>query len=97
MSQKIQKTYIMLGLTVLILASLACGSVQVGVVTPTAEDVVQPVSGEQESKSESAALEAVETQTEDEIIVEPDQLITEQSTTVTAWLGHIASLPQSSQ
>jgi Tol biopolymer transport system component len=39
MAKKSPKIYISLGITVLILATLACGSVQVGVITPTTEDV----------------------------------------------------------
>lgn len=99
MAENIKKTYILLGITALILAILACGSVRVGVVTPSPEGELQPESQGSEQESELAALEAVETQTEVEIIIEPDDLTIKSPNTVpvTAWLGHIASLPQSSQ
>jgi len=99
MAQNIQKTYIVIAVTVLILGILACGSVQVGVVTPTPEGEVQPVNEDQEPESEQAALEEAESQTENEVVSEPVQEAPEPSNTqaVTAWLGHIASLPEGSQ
>ncbi len=77
MAENIKKTYILLGITALILAILACGSVRVGVVTPSPEGELQPESQGSEQESELAALEAVETQTEVEIIIEPDDLTIE--------------------
>ena len=41
MAKKINKMYIILGIIVLILTTLACGSVQVGMVTPTSEGNIQ--------------------------------------------------------
>jgi len=87
MAKKNPKNYFIFGITILILATLACGSVQVGVLTPTPEGDTQPVNENQEPDSELAALEDVDSQTEDETAPEP----------VTAWLGHIASLPEGSQ
>ncbi len=97
MTKKTQKTRIILGILVLILGTLACGSVQVGVVTPTPD--LLPVNENQEPESELAALEEAESQAEDEPASGPAEEIPESPTTiaVTAWLGHIASLPESSQ
>lgn len=92
MAKKIQKGYIVLGITILILASLACGSVQVGVVTPTPKGDVQPLAENQGTESELAAIEENESQPEEELMPEPPTKIT-----VTAWLGHIASLAEGSQ
>jgi hypothetical protein len=99
MAKKVQKIYIILGITVLILATLACGSVQVGVVTPTPEGNTQPSNDNQEPESELAALEEVESQTEAETAPEPVDEIPESPSmiAVTAWWGHIANLPESSQ
>jgi hypothetical protein len=98
MAKQPQKTSIILGITVLILATLACGSIQVGVVTPSAEKTVVQVSDIQEqvevlSEESSAQLED---ETVPEAFVEE---IPETPTTISviAWLGHIASLPESSQ
>ncbi len=64
MARKIQKIYISLWITVLILATLACGSVQVGVVTPTLEANMQPINESQEPEPELATPEVVQTPTE---------------------------------
>ena len=97
MAKKNQKIYIIIGITVLILAILACGSVQVGVLTPTPEGDTQPINENQEL--EVAALEEAESQTEDDPAPEPAEEDPEPPITiaVTAWLGHIASLPEGSQ
>jgi len=92
MAKKTPKSYITLGITALILATLACGSVQVGVVTPTPEGDTQPVYENQKSESELAVLEETESPTEDETVLEPPTTFV-----VTAWLGHIASQPDGSQ
>ena len=99
MAKKIKNAYIILGITILILATLACGSVQVGVVTPTPEGNKQPINENQEPEAELADLEEAESQPEDETAPEPAEEIPEPPTTitVTAWLGHIASLPEGSQ
>jgi len=99
MDKKIQKIYIALGITVLILTTLACGSVQVGVLTPTPEGNTQPINENQEPELEQTALEGVETQPDDEPAPDPTGKIPESPTpiTVTAWQGQIVSLPEGSQ
>jgi hypothetical protein len=99
MAKKIQKSYIFLGITVLVLATLACGSVQVGVITPTAEGEVQPVEENPEPDSKLTTVEETESPAEEVPTPEPDQETPEPQTTiiVTAWMGHIASLPEGSQ
>jgi hypothetical protein len=99
MAKKTTQIYIILGMTVLIMATLACGNLQVGVVTPTPEENIQPTSVAQEPESELAVLEETESQTEDEAAPEPVEEVPEPPTTivVTAWLGHIVSLPDGSQ
>jgi len=99
MAKKTTQIYIILGMTVLIMATLACGNLQVGVVTPTPEKNIQPTSVAQEPESELAVLEETESQTEDEAAPEPVEEVPEPPTTivVTAWQGHIVSLPDGSQ
>jgi len=63
MAKRIQKIYISLWITVLILAALACGSVQVGVVTPTLEASLQPINENQEPEPELVTPEVVQTPT----------------------------------
>ena len=63
MSKKIHISYIILGITALILATLACGSIQVGMVTPTPEGDTQPINEDQEP--ELATLPEAESQTEE--------------------------------
>ena len=93
MPKKIQKSYIILGITALILATLACGSIQVGMVTPTPEGDTQPINEDQEP--ELATLPETESQTDDEPAPEPVEHPT--TIVVTAWYGHIVSLPEGSQ
>ena len=99
MAKKTTKKYITLGIAALILTTLACGSVQLGVVTPTPEVGMVPVNDDQESESELAVHEEVQNQTEDEPAPEPTEVVPEISTeiVVTAWQGHIVSLPEGSQ
>jgi len=92
MTKITQKTRIILGIFVLILGTLACGTVQVGVVTPTAEGEIQPVNEIQESETEMTANEGAKNETvPDPTPKQPT------SVPVTAWLGHIANLPEGSQ
>jgi len=86
MTKKIQKSYIILGITVIALATLACGSIQVGVVTPMPEGGDQSINEGQ--APEVASLPETESQIEEE---NPTVF------SVTAWQGHIASLPEGSQ
>ena len=99
MAKKTTQIYIILGIAVLILATLACGSFQVGVVTPTSEEIVQPAAVEAEPEQELAILEETESTTADESAPEPVAPVPETPTTivVTAWQGQIASLPEGSQ
>jgi hypothetical protein len=99
MAKKTTRIYIILGMTVLILVTLACGSVQLGVVTPTAEANMQPTNVGQEQESELAVLEETESPTEEETVPKPVEEVPEPPNTivVTAWQGHIASLPEVSQ
>ncbi|MFC1997782.1 hypothetical protein ACFLXI_09320, partial [Chloroflexota bacterium] len=66
MNNNIRNMYIGLGMTVLILGALACGSVQVGIVTPTPEGDPQSVEGDKVPVSDPPSLEAVQTQAENE-------------------------------
>lgn len=63
MAKRIQTIYISLWITVLILATLACRSVQVGVVNPTIEASLQPINENQEPEPELATPEVVQTPT----------------------------------
>lgn len=91
MAKNNRNIYIYLFITILILASLACGSFQVGVVTPTAGGNTEPIGEVQETETVDTP-EVEESQTDQETIIE-----TPPAKTVTAWLGHIASLPSDSQ
>jgi len=99
MAKKIQNYYVILGIIVLILATLACGSVQVGVITPTPEQDAKPVNVDQDQDLELVATEQVDNQPEDQPTTESDEEIPEAPTTIAviAWWGHIASLPEGSQ
>ncbi|MGD9092331.1 MAG: hypothetical protein PVF74_05760 [Anaerolineales bacterium] len=87
MAKRIQKIYISLGITVLILVSLACGSVQVGVMTPTPEGNMQPTNENQESELEPTATEEVQNLTE----IVPTPTPVEQIPTI-AYLGQDGNL-----
>jgi hypothetical protein len=99
MVKEIQRTYILLGITVLILTTLACGSVQVGVITPTPEQDAPPENVDQDQDLEFVTTEEVASQPEDQPTTASDEDIPEAPTTidVIAWLGHIAGLPEGSQ
>jgi hypothetical protein len=77
MAKKTTQIYIILAMTVLIMATLACGKFQVGVVTPTPEENIQPTSVAQEPESELAVIEETESQTEDEAAPEPVEEVPE--------------------
>lgn len=83
----------------LALAALACGTVQVGIATPTPEVKTDPAGELQSAKSEQSAPTNRDSQTEEELPPETPNLELEEPSTldVTAWLGHIASLPEGSQ
>jgi hypothetical protein len=103
MAKKSQKLNILLGIAILILGILACGSIQVGVVTPTPEREVTPTSRDQASVSDSVVMEVNESQINientpklDPETISPPTPTATTGETVTAWLGHIASMDQSS-
>ena len=89
MSKQKRQTSILLVLCALLLSSLACSALQVGVVTPTPLEDIQPIS-EQEEASPAADNEETQEVNQKE----------EASPTVlkaVAWQGHIASMPEGSQ
>jgi hypothetical protein len=96
MASKNLNLRVAIGAMVLILGSLACGSVKVGVVTPTPDVDTKPV---QDPKSDSAAMQVAEEPSKDTVTPEFEDQSPHSSNlqTITAWLGHIASLPDSSQ
>jgi hypothetical protein len=75
MAKKIQKIYIRLGITVLILATVACGTFQVGVETPAPGRDTEIISVNQEPESELTALEEVQNQNEIESTPKPAEKI----------------------
>jgi hypothetical protein len=83
----------------LILASLACGSIQFGVVTPTTVNEPEPTKIAPEEIIEEVEQPNKASQTQDI----PNPTATEtpsahpSAVAVIAWLGHIASLPEGSQ
>jgi hypothetical protein len=98
MVKKTLKTSFILGITVLGLVTLACGSLQVGVVTPPTENTVDQVSSVQEQEVELSQESS--TLPDDGTVPEPviDEIPeTSNMIAVVAWLGHIASLPEGSQ
>lgn len=78
MAKRTPKIYIGLGIMVLILAMLACGSVQVGVVAPTLEGSMQPTNNAPEPETDLAVLEDVDSQIEDEPTPEPTAEVPEE-------------------
>jgi len=93
------KIYIVLLVTALGLTSQACGTVQVGVATPTPEGMTTPAGEIQEVTSEHSTPTDEDSQPVEELAPEAPTPEPETPSTadVTAWLGHIASLPQGSQ
>ena len=99
MAKKIQKTYMIAGIMILILATPACGTFQVGLEAPAPVQDTEHISENQKPELELTALGEAESQTEDEPAPEPAEEIPESPITIAviAWLGHIASLPEGSQ
>ncbi|MCJ7660426.1 MAG: hypothetical protein MUO67_14860 [Anaerolineales bacterium] len=93
------KILIVLLVTALVLTSQACGTVQVGVATPTPEEMTEPAGDIQEVISEHSTPTDEDSPAEEEQAPEAPTPEPETSSTaaVMAWLGHIASLPQGSQ
>jgi hypothetical protein len=85
-----------LGIFALIFASLACSSIQLGVVQPTAANQTQPDVGGEEvvSLDDPTVIPLVAAPEQGTQEPDPDP---QSSLEVTAWLGRIASLPESSQ
>lgn len=90
------KIYIVLLVTALVLTSQACGTVQVGVATPTPEGMIEPAGDIQVVTSEHSTPTDEDSQPQEELVPEAPTPEPETPSTaaVTAWLGHIASLPQ---
>jgi hypothetical protein len=91
MAKKNNKIFFYIWITSLILVSLACGSFQVGVVTPTADEDTKPIS-EAQGPEPVVTPEGGKSKVEEDMIIEPPP-----AKAVIAWLGHIASLPETSQ
>ncbi len=94
MKKNINKGYIILAATVLILSTLACSALQVGIVTPTSSDGIQPISEEIEPTPTSDLEGTIEeTQGENEQDANKEPVIL----SAVAWQGHIARMPEGSQ
>jgi hypothetical protein len=92
MIRKKHKPEFFLGMVFLLLVTLACGSVQFGVVTPTVEAETLPVNQGPEPEPEQLVVEEEAAPAPVEALPKLTEPIT-----VTAWLGHIALLPEGSQ
>jgi hypothetical protein len=98
MYQKRRRKQLFILSTIVLLMSLACGSFRFGVVTPPSNEVDQPTSAAQPVKAEDTSASKAEIQTEEPTAEPPiERPESPNSIMVTAWLGHIASLPQGSQ
>jgi hypothetical protein len=100
MKQSKQLIFIISGITALALATLACGSIRFGVVTPAPEDLVDPASENLDKGTNEEPTETVEMEPVENPVSETDTDDTPEGSTkipVTAWLGHIASMPDGSQ
>ena len=93
------KIYIVLWVAALVLTSQACGTVQVGVATPTPEGITTPTSDVQGITPEHSTPMGKDSQPAGEQAPEAPTLVPNMPSTVDviAWLGPIASLPQGSQ
>lgn len=86
MAKKNLITVFLLAAAALAVSTLACSSLQVGVVTPTPDGAVQPVAADDNASS-------AEEETQGEAAEEDVPA----SLAAVAWLGHIASAPEGSQ
>lgn len=88
------RLYILFAAAALVFSTLACNVLQVGVVTPTSGDNIQPISEEIDPSSAAETEEA-----EEEAQGEEAQQVTElqEVLSAVAWYGHIASMPEGSQ
>jgi hypothetical protein len=78
---------IFLSIITLILASLACGSVQVGVVAPTREANLQSTNVKQEQETELTVLDDVDSQVVEEPTPELTEQVPESSIPAMAYIG----------
>jgi hypothetical protein len=92
MNIKTNKLYIFLATATMILSTLACSVLQVGVVTPTSEGGIQPIS-EGSDPSPTSDTEGTEEESQGEQGQEEEPVIL----SAVAWQGHIASMPEGSQ
>lgn len=88
MKMKNKKHHLLLAAAAVVLSTLACSVLQVGVVTPDTEEDYQLISEELEAPDPS---ETEETEEEGQQAEEPAVL------NAVAWQGHIASMPEGSQ
>ncbi len=96
MFEKTGNFYIFMGMAALLLVTLACGSVQVGVVTPTPQGGPEPVRGDQETVPTPTPEVTSEVEPVEDSTTAMDEAGSPEIAVV-AWLGHIASLPAGSQ
>ena len=78
-----KRKHIFISIITLILASLACGSVQVGVVAPTLEASMQPTNEAQKLETELTVFDDVDSQ----IVEEPTEEIPDYSIPTMAYIG----------
>lgn len=99
MIKKIKNVSTMLGISLLLLANTACGSIEIGIMTSTPAENVQQAVEHQETNSEMVNFEQAKNQTQNEPTFMPTEEISEPTNAivVTAWPGHIVSLPGESQ
>jgi Tol biopolymer transport system component len=81
------RKHIFISIITLILASLACGSVQVGVVAPTIEASMQPTNEAQEPETELTILNEVDSQVVDEPTSEPREEVPDYSIPTMVYMG----------
>ena len=95
MIKRYNKIYLVFGISVLVLTTLACGSIGFGVVSPEPDEDPQSIKLDPKTAvTETAPVEAGKPSDQEPTEVPPE---TQKSLQVTAWLGHIASLPEGSQ
>jgi len=87
MAKRSQKIYIRLGITALILATLACGSVQVWIVAPTLEPSMQPTSDSPEPETELTVLDDVDSHIVEESTSEPREEVPDYSIPTMVYMG----------
>jgi Tol biopolymer transport system component len=81
------RKHIFISIITLILASMACGSVQVGVVAPTLGASMQSTNVTQEPETELTVLDGVDSQIVEEPTSEPTEEVSESSIPTMAYIG----------